>query len=1160
MKMTEKYYYENPKVSDTIIFDIYTPDANCCFNADPFEIVSLKIYFVERNFSTDFYTQVNANIGSPQLEKNYLEAAQNVCNDPNNLDYQNELKVTKKLLLNSANFSNIQFDNLIAIAVIGNEENPAWESSDPTKSLLYKITDIGSNIAFGHFGFKFKQESLREGDYFLVYNWRPNVSLQKLTSNVFFSLLPDSYKYITPANLRTDKSKYPELLNRYLPEVYKEKLSNFDLSPEVLNKFNMAVGDSFETIENLANSISGLIDYNLIPDYFLAYLGNFYRLNFYSNDTIKWRRQIAKAVPNFKMKGTEKGLKSALSDAGINLVKLTQLYQIYSKYIWTDVFYINDPSIIEFELSKISLAINTSNFEVYLRKGSGDFVQKSLNDISISTIQFVSILTWFGEPLKKGYTIKISYQIEQINNPVVQSLEDYLKTLPLADTRNDLENVYPPKNWNAKVIAENDPFFNELIPTKNPFHDPIVFGQIRTDFAYSENIYNMDEYNGSLRDSNNPCDIDKNFIDLCSGFATTLFNCDLTIEDLSPERINEALQIIKEYKPFHAVLHSLKYSGELNEYVLPPEENIEILINYYGVENVLANYPQMLFSRDMFEGLSSRKITRNMVANQTNLGTNTVQGFNQKIVLYSPLVDFSGLSIGYRDNTFLEILSPSPNQGTYTVINPQKNFIEIYEQALISQPINQSQFAYRLSLINYSGTNIDIKQKNIYVFSDPILKNSIIDYNVESKETNPANPWKIKYYTSYPSTFNVYEIDSINTDGSVVLKDDGSLPSLAQGIYVNNITYELLNSVNVSSYTSFEGTLFCFNNGIVTVNDGNFGNTKERLEIGDWLLYSPLSEQYQITEYGFENNVFVICSWNNGDVTGQSSKILSRIVKESTGNLSYYGMFIEKPASLPTIDNPNATNAVENNQFKENFILIIDNNLYKIEDYYTESSVEYLVLGGLKMDLTTQLAGGTSLSVQSIQLKKNNLSILKNQYQQIIDEPHLIIPTAQQFTEINLNKIPVFAGSVNGSIYFNEELIQRFSFDGSGLFKSIEYKYQASHAINGSIDYSTGVIVLTWNQIQRNVIFAINYQYSYNTVAHLCNVDRTGAVELNVMDENGNNLNLCQNTSFAINATLLSSLEKESENNKFNDIIKQEEKIGFKIETLDGKSYEGNLT
>ena len=1158
--MSEKYYFESPKVSDTIVFDIYTPDANCCFNADPFEVVSIKIYFVERNFSTDFYTKVNANIGTPDLEKNYLEASQNLCNDPDNIDYQNELKKAKRLLLNSANFSDIQFDNLIAIAVFGNDENPVWESSNPTNSILYKITDPTSNIAFGHFGFKFKQNSLREGDYFLVCSWRPNVSLQKLNTNIFFSLLPDSYKYLTPANLRTDKSKYPELLNRYLPEVYKEKLSNLDLSPEILSKFNMAVGDSFENLENFANNISGLIDYNLIPDYFLAYLGNLYRLSFYSNDTIKWRRQIAKAVPNFKMKGTEKGLRSALSDAGINLVKLTQLYQIYSKYIWTEVFYISDPNINEFELSKQSLPVNSTNFEVYLRKGNGEFVQKTLNNISIINIQFVSVLMWLGEPLKKGDTIKISYQIEPINDPLIQTLEDYLKTLPLADTRNDLENVYPPKNWNAKVVAENDPFFNELIPTKNPFHDPILFGQIRTDFAYSENIYNMDEYNGSLRDSNNPCDIDKNFIDPCSGFITTLFNCDLTIEDLSPDRINEALQIIKEYKPFHAVLHSLNYSGELNEYVLPPEENIEILISYYGVENLLANYPQMLFYRDMFEGLSSRKITRNMVAAQVNLGTNTVQGFNEKIVLYSPLVDFSGLSIGYRDNTLLEILSPSPNQGSYTVVNPQKNFIEIYEQALISQPINQSQFAYRLSLINYSGTDIDVKQKNIYVFSDPILKNSILEYNVESKKENPANPWKIKYFTSYPSTFNIYDIDSINTDGSVVLKNDGTLPSLTQGIYINNITYELLNSSNVSIYTSFDGSLFCYNNGIVTVNDGNFGNTKERLQVGDWFLYSPLSEQYQIIEYGFEDNVFVVCSWNNGDVTGQSGKILSRIVKESTGNLSYNGMFIEKPASLPTIFDPNAPNAVENNQFKENFILIINDNLYKIEDYFTESSVDYLVLGGLKMDLTTQLAGGTSLSVQSIQLKKNNLSILTNQYQQINNESHTANPISQKFTEINLNKTPIVAGTIIGSIYFGEELIQRFSFDSSGIFKSLEYKYQASHAVNGSVDIEAGIIVLTWNNLSRNVNFAINYQYSYNTVAHLCGVDRTGAVELNAMDQDGNNLNLCQNVSFSVNASLLSSLEKQSENDKFNDIIKQEEKIGFKIETLDGKSYEGNLT
>jgi hypothetical protein len=469
---------------------------------------------------------------------------------------------------------------------------------------------------------------------------------------------------------------------------------------------------------------------------------------------------------------------------------------------------------------------------------------------------------------------------------------------------------------------------------------------------------------------------------------------------------------------------------------------------------MIANYPQTFFNRDMFAGLTTRSVTRTMLASQTNLGTESVIGFNEKILLYSPLINFSNIGVNARVNTYLEILSPSSNQGTFTVLNAEKNYIEIYEQALITQPLNQSQFAYRLSNINYSGTNIAVVQQNVYVFSDPILTSALSEYPVEAEDNNPTNPWKIKYYTSYPS-YNVYIIESINPDGSIVLKNDLTLPSLTQGLYIDNIQYELLNSTNDLIYTSLDGKLFCYNNGLVTVNDGNFGDAKERLKIGNWFFYGTNSEQYQIIEYGCVENTFMLCSWNEGNVTGQSGKILDRIVKETVGNLTYSGFIIEKPSIMPTIEDPNDTNAVENNQFKENFILIIDDNLYKIDSFYTEMSQDYLVLGGLKMDLTTQLAGGTSLSVEAIQLTKTQQTI-------------------------------------------------------------------------------NGVTV--------------------------CYIDRNGAEEITAINQDDIPENLCDLTPFAFNASLLSSLENQGKNSAISDIIKQEEKIEFKIETIDGQTFEGNLS
>jgi len=439
------------------------------------------------------------------------------------------------------------------------------------------------------------------------------------------------------------------------------------------------------------------------------------------------------------------------------------------------------------------------------------------------------------------------------------------------------------------------------------------------------------------------------------------------------------------------------------------------------------------------------------------------------------------------------------------------------------------------------------------------LKNYILDNNVESEETNPLNPWKIKYYTSYPSTYNVYIISAINPDGSVVLKDDNTLPPLTQSLSINNINYELLNSNNDSIYTSFDGNLFCFNNGIVTVNDGNFGDAKERLKIGNYFYYSLLNEQYQIVEYGFEENVFVVCSWNNGNVTGQSGKVLNRIVEETTGNLSYKGMVIEKPTSMLEIENPNSVDAVENNQFKENFILVIDDNLYKIEDYYSEGATDYLILGGLKLDLTTQLAGGTSLSVNSIQLTKNEYAFQNNKYKKVVNESFQANHT-NKITNVTLENTPVVAGSVNGRIYYRQSIIQTFSISPSGIFKFNDVNTNYSRVISGEIVFSTGQILFSWSSIPTNYFFEIDYEYSTQENSTVCSVDKTGFDEITGVDENNMVLNICNSSSFAFGANFISSLEKQGENSKINDIIKQEENIGFKIETVDGQTFEGNLT
>jgi len=1005
--MAEKYYYQNPKISDTVVFDLYTPDANCCFFADPFSVVSITISFVERNFVNDYSGFTSKKIIDVDLEKEYLESKQKVCDFPDNKDYMMKLNVIEKKLLKSASskFNKIQFDNLITVESYGSNNNPVWT---PTKvdSILEKVLDAGSNILHGHFKFKFKKDGLRDGDYFISWKWRTNVSLNTLSSNIYFKLASSETEYILPNNLETRKDKYTNLLNKYLPDVYKNKLSDTDVSPEVLEKFNNACGDAFSYLENLSNKMSLLIDPNLIQEHLLAYLGNFYRLSFKSNDPIRWRRQISKAVPNFKLKGTLKGLESALGDAGISIKKYTSLFQLYSKYTWNDVFYpLNDQ--VDFILSKISLPINNKNFAVYLRENN-IFIEQPLSSITIITENNISTVTWIGLPLKNGNALKILYQYKNIDESMEQVLEEYLRKLPLADLRNDFNVIYPPKNWNAKVIEEDDQLFNELIPTKNPFNEPIVFGKIRTEFPYSENIYNMDEYNGSLRDSNNPCDIDKNFLDPCSGFATTLYNLNLEIENLNSERIQEVFNILKEFTPFHSILHSLNYSGYFETIMLPPEESVEMLVTCRVTDNLISGNAQVFFNRNMFLGLLQRAVRRDSLSIMDDLGNESISGFNLRIMLSSSLIDFTDIGLNVRTNTLLEILNPSPNAGKYTVLNPQKNLIQVYEEALISQPLNQSEFAFTLSNINFSGTNFSIKQESIYNFKDLLLVNeenqNTITTVLDIQKGIATTCFKVKYYTTFPTTFNIYNIYDINPDGSIILEYDNTLPALSEGNVINDIKYDLINGINQKIYFSTSGSLTAENKGLVTGNDSNFGSAKERVKIGNYFNYITADKKYVILSYGCNDNEFYISDWDSGDVVGFSGQILDMIIPEKSGNLVYDGIIIEKPSIMPVLQRSDVSGSLDDDTFKENFIITItdicNNGLYKIINFYTELSTDYLVLSGLPLNLGTYISGGSSLTVNCKQFKKKT-NIINNLY---LDLKNSIEPIGNYVITCDLNR------------------------------------------------------------------------------------------------------------------------------------------------------------
>ena len=374
-----------------------------------------------------------------------------------------------------------------------------------------------------------------------------------------------------------------------------------DLSPEVLNGVNGAVADGFTALEDLANQIVDLPDANSTSESMLTLLGNTFGLKLRSNDPTMWRRQIKRAVPLYKKKGTLLGLTEALGQAGIKLAKFTKLWQVNSKYTHQEAFAINADSTMSFTLAeRVILPTDTNNTEVYTRDvgESSLWVRVDSSNIDISDDGEISHFEWIGNDLPIGSSIRIVYKTLAVPNGNEQDVENYIRTLPLADQRDERNQQYPLKNWNVKVISEDDALFDDVIAERHPFHDPVVWGWVRTEFAYSENVYNMEEYNGSKRQSINPCDIDKDFLDPCSQGLSSKYTVDLEIDTLSSDRIVEATDIIRDYTPFHAVLHSINLYGGINDFVQPPIEEINALIKFSVDDFALTNV-QTVFNRSM---------------------------------------------------------------------------------------------------------------------------------------------------------------------------------------------------------------------------------------------------------------------------------------------------------------------------------------------------------------------------------------------------------------------------------------------------------------------------------------------------------------------------------------------------------------------------------
>lgn len=951
--MALKTIDQNPKITDTIRFLIETPDLNDCLSSNPYKVESIKIFYIERDFLGNNYgTYEKTNIDE-KLQSKLQTAREIVCINPNE---DNILEVTRlqNEILSKSKSDTFYYKDAVLVEEVGTPDNPAWLSTDIDHALISQITeDIEGNPLYGTFLYDWNPKSkVREGDFFICWTWAPLLAGDSLSAHQQFSLWGDGKAVQTLPTHHTPDNKYYTLLELYLPEMYKTSLTDNDLTPQITDKLNQAIADGFTYTENFANQIIDLYDANVLHESLLVYLSNLFNLKLKSDDPTLWRRQIKTAIPLFKKKGTLEGLQEAFAQSGMTLDKYTTLWQVTSPFTWIQSYVVDESPT--FKLEKTPILGDDTNFALWIRRENSDTYDSiSLDNIEFEEVDCEYFITWVGDerssnpiPLYQGDILKIQYQYGKIQSGD-QDIENYIQSLDIADERDERLFTYPLKNWNVKVIEEDDPLFDVIVPVRHPFKDYLIFGQVRTEFPYSENIYNMEEYNGSTRDSYDVCFIDKTFRDPCGSCVSSKYNIDIGIGNLTNERLVEVYDILNEYTPFTSVPHRINFRGDFIDFVNPPVEEIDFLVQFNLVEYVISGGANPFFHRVMKDGLTNWVIDREDLSAQTvKASGRTGTAYNNEISIITPNVNLSNLGL-IVDNHILEIIAPSPNSGIYTLDNVKGETANVATNVM--EPLNTEGFTFKLSNIIFESLNARITQE---------VCSTLIDNDISLFEYGIKTDWDIENTPDYTGGAWKINIPSLNvtlniskTEGSqIYLPCDVTIPA---GSY----SYRLLNDNNEEILVS-NCLITNFYRGRVNIVGSNAVNIVRH---GDYLLYDNV--EYLVDELKL-NGDLTINDYSDGNAVGVSVKFLRRLVYSDVGYFVYNGLKLLTSTNHETEFNiqnglgspvTDPDQVLDNSNFKENFLIQINSDYYKV----SQINGTEITLEGLPQDWGTILSGGT---------------------------------------------------------------------------------------------------------------------------------------------------------------------------------------------------------
>ena len=451
--VTIKKINEDPKVTDVILFEIETPDSTSCFTADPFKVDNVTIYFVERDFLGSNFGEYDSSAQDTTLVDVVTAAQATFCDAPTEAN-KILLDQAKANLAATTLINKFHYKERIPVEIVGTDDFPAWLSTDTINARLTLVDeDADGNAQFGHYTYEWHpMGKVREGDYFICWTWTPLPAGSSLSAHTPFNLFGNPNAVTTIPNHVTATDKYEILLERYLPEMYKNIICDGDLTPDTTDKLNQAVAKGFTFLEDLTNQIIDLFDANALHESMLTYLSNLFDIRLRSSDPTLWRRQIKEAIPLFKKKGTLPALKDAFAQSGMVLDKYTQFWQIVSPYTWEESFDVDSTTDTVFVLEKdnIELPIDDTNFALWIREEGSDTytsLTKDFVEFEIGTDCIVR-MTWIGNQLSnpltiiKGDIIRVRYEYKDVPDSSEQTLQDFILTLPLQDQRDEADQVY----------------------------------------------------------------------------------------------------------------------------------------------------------------------------------------------------------------------------------------------------------------------------------------------------------------------------------------------------------------------------------------------------------------------------------------------------------------------------------------------------------------------------------------------------------------------------------------------------------------------------------------------------------------------------------------------------------------------------------------------